>query len=89
MRKLKMDILYTENIVKWDELRLPMHKVKANGEWHDFNALVKDQAESESVKDLMSRLTQILDANYDTPDLEAELSKDLYCWHSSRGTKTL
>ena len=75
MRKLKMDVLYSDNVVTWDELRLPMHEVKANGEWHDFNALVEDQAESESVKDSMSRLTRILDANYDTPDLEAEVAK--------------
>ena len=78
MRKLKIDVLYTENIVKWDELRLPMHEVKANGEGHDFNALVEDQAESESVKDSMSRLTRILDANYDTPDLEAEVAKMMH-----------
>ena len=75
MRKLKMDVLYSDNVVTWDELRLPMHEVKDNGEWHDFNALVEDQAESESVKDSMSRLTRILDANYDTPDLEAEVAK--------------
>ena len=50
MRKLKMDILYSNNVVAWDkELRIPMHKhkVKANGEWYDSNALVEDQAESE------------------------------------------
>ena len=75
MRKLKMDVLYSDNVVTWDELRLPMHEVKSNGEWYDFNALVEDQAESESVKDSMSRLTRILDANYDTPDLEVEVAK--------------
>ena len=75
MRKLKMDVLYSDNVVTWDELRLPMHEVKANGEWYDFNALVEDQAESESVKDSMSRLTRILDANYDTPVLEDEVAK--------------
>ena len=67
MRKLKMDVLYSNNV--------PMHEVKSTGKWHDFNALVEDQAESESVKDSMSRLTRILDANYDTPDLEAEVVK--------------
>ena len=75
MRKLKMDVLYSDNVVTWDELRLPMHKVKAKGKWHNFNALVEDQAESESVKDSMSRLTRILDANYDTPVLEDEVAK--------------
>ena len=75
MRKLKMDVLYSDNVVTWDELRLPMHEVEANGKWHDFNALLEDQAESESVKDSMSRLTRILDANYDTPVLEDEVAK--------------
>jgi hypothetical protein len=74
MRKLKMDVLYSDNVVTWDELKLPMHKVQAKGNWHDFNALVEDQAESESVKDSISRLTRILDANYDTPDLVAEVA---------------
>ena len=63
MRKLKMDVLYSENVVTWDELQLPMHEVKARGKWYDFNSLVEDQAESESVKDSMSRLTRILYAN--------------------------
>ena len=36
--------------------------------------MVEDQAESESVKDSLSRLTRILDANYDTPVLEDEVA---------------
>ena len=75
MRKLKIDILYSNNVVTWDKLTLPMHEVEANGKWHGFNALVEDQAESESVKDSMSRLTRILGANYDTPVLEDEVAK--------------
>jgi hypothetical protein len=75
MRKLKMDVLYSDNVVTWDELKLPMHEVSATGKWHDFNALVEDHAESESVKDSMTRLTRILDANYDTPVLEDEVAK--------------
>ena len=31
MRKLKMDVFYSDNVVTWDELRLPMHEVKATG----------------------------------------------------------
>ena len=72
MRNLKMDVLYSDSVVTWDELKLPMHKVQANGKGHDFNALVEDQAESKSIKDSMTRLTRILDANYDTSDLVAE-----------------
>ena len=70
-----MDVLYSDNVVTWDELKLPMHEVSATGKWHDFNALVEDHAESESVKDSMTRLTRILDANYDTPVLEDEVAK--------------
>ena len=46
-----MDVLYSDNVVTWDELKLPMHEVSATGKWHDFNALVEDHTESESVKD--------------------------------------
>ena len=75
MRKIKMNVLYSDNVVTWDELKLPMHEVSATGKWHNFNALVEDHAESESVEDSMSRLTRILDANYDTPVLEDEVAK--------------
>ena len=51
MRNLNMDVLYSDNVVTWDDLKLPMHKVQANGNWHDFNELVENQAESKSVKD--------------------------------------
>ena len=51
-----------------------MHKVQYKCNLHDFNAFVEDQEESESVKDSMSRLTRILDANYDTPDLVEEVT---------------
>ena len=47
--KHKIDVLYSDNVVTWDELKLPMHEVSATGKWHDFNALVEDHAESESV----------------------------------------
>ena len=50
-------------------------EVSATGKWHDFNALVEYHAESESVNDSMTRLTRILDANYDTPVLEDEVAK--------------
>ena len=67
MRKLKMYVLYSDNVVTWDELKLPMYEVSATGKWHDFNALVEDHSESETVKDSMTRVTRILDTNYDTP----------------------
>ena len=78
MRKLKMDVLCSDNVVTWDELKLPMHEVSATGKWQDFNTLVEYHAESESVKDSMSRLTRILDANYDTPVLENEVAKMMH-----------
>ena len=74
MKNINMDVLYSDSVVTWKELNLPMHKVQANGKWHDFNELVDNHEESESVKDSMSRLTRILDANYDIPDLVTEVA---------------
>ena len=73
MRALKIDVLYSEGVVIWDDLRLPMQEVK--NKIIDFNALLEDASESDAVKQQMSRLTQILDANYEKPDLEKEVAK--------------
>jgi hypothetical protein len=76
LHTLKMDVLYSENVVVWDDLRLPMQEVnKSSGKWQDFDVLVEDHAESDSIKEQMGRLHRILDANYDTPDMEEEVEK--------------
>jgi hypothetical protein len=74
MRKLKMDVLYSSEAIVWDGLRLPMQEVKNN--FMDFNAIIEDTTESDSVKEQMKRMNRILDANYEKPgrnivDLEA------------------
>jgi len=68
LKKLKMDVLYSDNIVQWDNLKLPMQEVNITEKWIDFNAIIEDRAESDSVKEQMNRLKRILDANYDKPD---------------------
>ena len=76
MKSLKMDVLYTENVIVWDELRLPMQEINTSlRSPGDFNALVEDHTESDAIKDQMARLNRILDANYDTPNLEEEVEK--------------
>ena len=75
LRELKMDVLYSDNEVVWDDLRLPMNQVKVDNRWIDFEALFEDNTESDTVKDGMKRLVRILDANYDTPDIPEEVSK--------------
>ncbi len=75
MRELKMDVIYSDNIVTWDDLKLPMQQVKQNGSWIDMEALFEDTTESEPVKSSMKRLHRILDANYETPDLEKEVAQ--------------
>ena len=79
MKVLRMDVLYSENVIVWDDLRLPMQEIKSSlSSVSDFNALVQDHAEPEAVKEQMDRLHRILDANYDTPDLEEEVAKMTY-----------
>ena len=77
MKSLKMDVLYSENVIVWDELRLPMQEINMSfRSTGDFNALVEDHTEeSEAIKDQMGRLHRILDANYETPTLEEEVEK--------------
>ena len=73
MRALKIDVLYSENVVVWDDLRLPMQEVK--NKFTDFHAILETASDSDSVKQQMSRLTRILDANYDKPDLDQEVAQ--------------
>jgi hypothetical protein len=73
MRKLKMDVLYSSEAIVWDGLRLPMQEVKNN--FMDFNAIIEDTTESDSVKEQMNRMNRILDANYEKPDLKTEVAK--------------
>ena len=79
MKVLRMDVLYSENVILWDDLRLPMQEIKSSfSNVSDFNALVQDHAEPDAVKEQMDRLHRILDANYETPDLEEEVAKMTY-----------
>ena len=54
MKSLKMDVLYSENVIIWDELRLSMQEINTSFcSTSDFNALVEDHMESEAIKDQM------------------------------------
>ena len=41
----------------------------------DFNAIIEDTTEFDSVKEQMNRMNRILDANYEKPDLKTEVAK--------------
>ena len=73
MRALKINVLYSEGVINWDNLRLPMQEVKSK--LIDFNAIIEDASESEAVKQQTTRLTKILDAKYEKPNLEMEVAK--------------
>ena len=75
MRKLKMDVLYSEEVIVWDKLRLPMQEVKSQLA-HDLNAIIEETSESSSVKQQMNRLHRMLDAIYGKPDLKVEVAKN-------------
>ena len=62
--------------ILWEGLRLPMQEVETN--MMDFNAIIKDTTESDSVKEQMNCMNHILDANYEKPDLEAEVAKMMH-----------
>ena len=52
LKSLKVDVLYSENVIVWDELCLPMQQINTSiRNMVDFNALVEDHAEPEAVKD--------------------------------------
>ena len=56
-----MDVLYSEDVVLWDGVRLTMQKIK-NGKWTDLNLM--DQEDPEAIKEQYIRLGRILDVNY-------------------------
>ena len=72
-----MDVLYSSEAIVLDHLPLPMQQEVINN-FMDFNAIIEDTTESDSVKQQMSRMNRILDANYEQPDLEAELAKMMH-----------
>ena len=56
-----MDVLYLEDVVVWDGIRLPMQKIQ-NGKWTDLNLM--DQKYSEAVKEQSERIGRIIHDNY-------------------------
>ena len=45
MKELKIDVLYSENVVVWDNIILPVQKIQ-NGNWTDLNLLGQEDPES-------------------------------------------
>ena len=67
-----MNVLYSEDAVVWDGVRLPMQKIQ-NGKLMDLNLM--DQEDPEAIKEQSMRLGRKIDANYEKSDLEQDVDK--------------
>ena len=67
-----MDILYSEDAVVWNAVRLPTQKIQ-NGKWTDLNLMY--QEDTEAIKEHAIRLGVIIDTNYKKDDLEQKVNK--------------
>ena len=45
MKELRMDVLYSEDVVVWDSIRLPVQKIQ-NGKWTDLKLLGQEYPKS-------------------------------------------
>ena len=72
MKWLQISVLYSEYVVVWDGIRLPMQK-NQNGKCTDLNLMYQD--DPEAIKDKFMWLGKILDANYKRADLEQDINK--------------
>ena len=66
MKELQMDVIYSEDVVVWDSVRLTMQKIQ-NGKWTDFNLMYKE--DTEAIQEKPTRLGRITDTNYEKDDL--------------------
>ena len=71
-KELEMDVLYSEYVVVWDGVRLPMQKTQ-NGKWTKLNLIYQEYPES--IKEQYIRLGRILNANNKKADLEQDVNK--------------
>ena len=67
MKELQMDVLYSEYVLVWDGVRMPMHKIQ-NGKGKDLNWM--DQEDPDAVKEQSIWISRILDANYEKDNFE-------------------
>ena len=62
IKELQMDVLYSEYVVVWDGVRLPMQKIK-NGKWTDLSLM--DHEDPEAIKEQSIWISRILYSNYE------------------------
>jgi len=60
-----MDVLYSQDVVTWDGIKLPMQKIQ-DSKWKDLNLLDDDP---EAVKVQSKRLQQILDLDKEVSEM--------------------
>ena len=69
---MQIDAFYSEDVVVWDGVRLPMHKTQ-NEKWTDLDLIYKEYPEA--IKEHSIWLGRILDDNYKKADLEQKVNK--------------
>ena len=75
MKELQMDVIYSENVVVWDGVILPMQKIH-NVKCIELKSM--DQEDEEAIKKQSIRLGRINNANYKNNGLEQEVHKIIY-----------
>ena len=69
---MQIDAFYSEDVVVWDGVRLPMHKTQ-NGKWTDLDLIYKEYPEA--IKEHSIQIGRLLDTNYKKSDLEQDINK--------------
>ena len=72
MKELQTDVLYLEDVLVWESIRLLMKKIQ-NEKCTDLNLM--DQYDPDSTNKQSKRLSRINDEDYENSDLEQEVSK--------------
>ena len=72
MKELQMGVIYSEEVVVWYSIRLPMQKIQ-NGKWTELNLIY--QEDTEANKERSIRLVRIIDTNDEKAYLEQEVNK--------------
>ena len=79
MKILGIDLLFSEGMMTWDHLKVPMvdfRTVQKSSGHKEVNVLYTDQEESPAVHHMSNRATRILDANYQKADIDSYLLEE-------------
>ena len=78
MKIIGLDLLFSESVMTWDDVRVPMKDfstIKKSTE-KEANVLYTDLDESQAVQNMSRRTTRILDAQYQRANLAEYLEEE-------------